>query len=90
MNQAALDTCLSRSDPDAKARFAYITGDSLVPQSKADVLTEPIDTSQVNHPTDGNGTGTRGTVYPWGDQPAPAKCNVRENGFGSTTPGDCP
>ncbi|MFE3178170.1 SUMF1/EgtB/PvdO family nonheme iron enzyme [Amycolatopsis sp. NPDC059090] len=29
--------------------------------------------------------GTRGTVYPWGDQPTPAKCNVRENGIGSTT-----
>lgn len=32
--------------------------------------------------------GTRGTVYPWGDQPTPAKCNVRENGVGGTTPGD--
>jgi transcriptional regulator with XRE-family HTH domain len=33
--------------------------------------------------------GTRGTVYPWGNQPTPAKCNVRENGVGSTTPVDC-
>ncbi|WP_418153433.1 SUMF1/EgtB/PvdO family nonheme iron enzyme [Actinoalloteichus caeruleus] len=33
--------------------------------------------------------GTRGIVYPWGDQPTPAKCNVRENGVGSTTPVDC-
>lgn len=33
--------------------------------------------------------GTRGTVYPWGDQPTPAKCNVRENGMNSTTPVDC-
>jgi hypothetical protein len=33
--------------------------------------------------------GTRGTVYPWGDQPTPAKCNVRENGVGSTTVVDC-
>lgn len=32
--------------------------------------------------------GTRGAVYPWGDQPTPAKCNVRENGVGETTPGD--
>ncbi len=32
--------------------------------------------------------GTRGNVYPWGDQPTPAKCNVRENGVGSTTPVD--
>lgn len=31
------------------------------------------------------GRGTRGTVYPWGDQPTPAKCNVRENGIGATT-----
>jgi formylglycine-generating enzyme required for sulfatase activity len=33
--------------------------------------------------------GTRGTVYPWGDQPTAAKCNVRENGVGSTTAVDC-
>ena len=33
--------------------------------------------------------GTRGTVYPWGDQPTPAKCNVRENGVGSTTAVNC-
>jgi formylglycine-generating enzyme required for sulfatase activity len=33
--------------------------------------------------------GTRGTVYPWGDQPTPAKCNVRENGVGGTTAVDC-
>jgi formylglycine-generating enzyme required for sulfatase activity len=33
--------------------------------------------------------GTRGTAYPWGDQPTPAKCNVRENGVGNTTPIDC-
>lgn len=32
--------------------------------------------------------GTRGTVYPWGDQPTPAKCNARENGVGETTPVD--
>ncbi|SDP79557.1 Formylglycine-generating enzyme, required for sulfatase activity, contains SUMF1/FGE domain [Actinopolyspora xinjiangensis] len=30
--------------------------------------------------------GTRGMVYPWGDQPTPAKCNVRESGIGATTP----
>jgi hypothetical protein len=33
--------------------------------------------------------GTRGTIYPWGDQTTPAKCNVRENGVGSTTAVDC-
>jgi formylglycine-generating enzyme required for sulfatase activity/DNA-binding XRE family transcriptional regulator len=33
--------------------------------------------------------GTRGAVYPWGDQPTPAKCNVRENGVGGTTAVDC-
>ncbi|WP_374957107.1 SUMF1/EgtB/PvdO family nonheme iron enzyme [Actinopolyspora mortivallis] len=33
--------------------------------------------------------GTRGAVYPWGDQPTPAKCNVRENGVGETTLVDC-
>ncbi|WP_258344963.1 SUMF1/EgtB/PvdO family nonheme iron enzyme [Saccharopolyspora gregorii] len=33
--------------------------------------------------------GTRGATYPWGDQPTPAKCNVRENGVGTTTAVDC-
>lgn len=33
--------------------------------------------------------GTRGNVYPWGDQPTPAKCNVRENGVGDTTAVGC-
>jgi formylglycine-generating enzyme required for sulfatase activity len=30
--------------------------------------------------------GPRGDVYPWGNQPTPAKCNSRETGIGSTTP----
>jgi formylglycine-generating enzyme required for sulfatase activity len=30
--------------------------------------------------------GTRGKVYPWGDQSTPAKCNVRESMIESTTP----
>lgn len=30
--------------------------------------------------------GTRGNIYPWGDQATPAKTNVRENGVGATTP----
>ena len=33
--------------------------------------------------------GTRGTTFPWGDQPTPAKCNVRENGVGDTTARSC-
>jgi len=32
--------------------------------------------------------GTRGEIYPWGNQPTPAKCNAREGGVGSTTPVD--
>lgn len=32
--------------------------------------------------------GTKGDVYPWGDQPTPAKCNVREGHIASTTPVD--
>jgi formylglycine-generating enzyme required for sulfatase activity len=32
--------------------------------------------------------GTRGDVYPWGNQMTPAKCNVREMGVRSTTPVD--
>ncbi|MBV8995417.1 MAG: SUMF1/EgtB/PvdO family nonheme iron enzyme, partial [Pseudonocardiales bacterium] len=33
--------------------------------------------------------GTRGNTYPWGNQPTPAKCNVRGSGPGTTTPGNC-
>lgn len=182
VNQAALDTCLARSDPDTRARFAYLAKDSLVSIADPDARTELIGDSKVKHPLDGremvlvdgsiflaepsnepiwqssfyvdvypvtnaqyaqfiaatgqqppqrweNGKypdgvadhpvvfvtwndakayaewagkslptshqwekaarGTRGAVYPWGDQPTPAKCNVRENGVGSTTPVDC-
>jgi formylglycine-generating enzyme required for sulfatase activity len=30
--------------------------------------------------------GDGGIIYPWGNQPTPAKCNVRETGIGQTTP----
>jgi len=30
--------------------------------------------------------GDKGNTYPWGNQPTPAKCNVRETGVGRTTP----
>jgi transcriptional regulator with XRE-family HTH domain len=33
--------------------------------------------------------GDRGDVYPWGSQMTPAKCNVRENRVGHTTPVSC-
>lgn len=180
VNQAALDTCLARSDPDMQARFASLTSDSLVPAANG--LLEFIDSEETRHPIDGSpmvkvdggvylsgpsnepawlsafyvdvcpisnadyarfiaatghatpqhwgegqfpdriathpvvyvtwkdatayaewagkqlptsqqwekaARGTRGSAYPWGDQPTPAKCNVRENGIGETTPGDC-
>jgi formylglycine-generating enzyme required for sulfatase activity len=29
--------------------------------------------------------GTAGTIYPWGDEKAAAKCNVREDGIEGTT-----
>jgi transcriptional regulator with XRE-family HTH domain len=32
--------------------------------------------------------GSRGNIYPWGSQMTPAKCNVRENKIGTTTPVD--
>ncbi|WP_112279725.1 SUMF1/EgtB/PvdO family nonheme iron enzyme [Prauserella muralis] len=182
VNQAALDTCLSRSDPDTQARFSFLTKDSLVPSAEAADQPPMIGQGKVRHPNDaslmvkveGNvflsgpsnqpefvpafyidvypvtnaqyarllaatgreaperwqegkypdglddhpvvfvtwrdanayaewagkvlpssqqwekaARGTRGTVYPWGDQPTPAKCNVRENGVGATTPVDC-
>ncbi|SNR29231.1 Formylglycine-generating enzyme, required for sulfatase activity, contains SUMF1/FGE domain [Haloechinothrix alba] len=181
VNQAALDTCLTRSDPDTQARFSYLTGDSLVP-GNGDAQVDLVGATETRHPVDGrlmvkvegsvylsgpsnepvwvpdfyidvhpvtnaeysrfvaatghtppqhwvDGTyperladhpvvfvtwndatayanwagkglptsqqwekaarGTRGTVYPWGDQPTPAKCNVRENGVGETTAVDC-
>jgi formylglycine-generating enzyme required for sulfatase activity len=181
VNQAALDTCLARSDPDTRARFGHITGDSLVPEDHSAAPMTPIGADKIRHPKDGgtmvkidgsvflsgpsnepvwvpafyidvypvsnakyarflNATGhtppqrwdeelhvgkladhpvvfvtwkdaaayaewvdkalptsqqwekaargTRGSSYPWGDQPTPAKCNVRENGVGETTPGD--
>ncbi|NKQ54982.1 SUMF1/EgtB/PvdO family nonheme iron enzyme [Amycolatopsis sp. K13G38] len=182
VNQAALDTCLTRSDPDTQARFGHLTGGSLVPTNEDDGQTALVGGSEVRHPVDGRpmvkvdggvylagpsnepvwlsafyidvhpvsnaeyarfvaatgreaprhwvdgdfpagradhpvvfvtwhdarayaawankelptsqqwekaARGTRGTVYPWGDQPTPAKCNVRENGVGETTAGDC-
>jgi formylglycine-generating enzyme required for sulfatase activity len=30
--------------------------------------------------------GTRGDIYPWGNQRTPAKCNCRESGIRNTTP----
>lgn len=182
VNQAALDTALSRCDPDTQARFSFLTGDSLVPEEDGGASVDPIGESHVRHPVDGRAMakvdgsvfqsgpgnepiwlptfyidvypvtnaeyalfvaakghtppqdwedgrppvdradhpvvfvtwndaaayaewagkslptgqqwekaarGTRGTVYPWGDQTTPAKCNVRENGVGSTTAVDC-
>jgi formylglycine-generating enzyme required for sulfatase activity len=181
VNQSALDTVLTRCDPDTQARFAHLTGNSLVPEGD-DGEPATIGNTQVRHPKDGTpmvkvdgsvflsgpsndpiwlpsyyidvypvtnavyarfvaatghtppkhwedgqvpaalaehpvifvtwqdatayaewagktlpttqqwekaARGTRGTVYPWGDQPTPAKCNVRENGVGNTTIGDC-
>ncbi|GAA2819975.1 SUMF1/EgtB/PvdO family nonheme iron enzyme [Saccharopolyspora taberi] len=169
INQAALDTCLSRCDPDAQARFAHLTGDSPVPGSAhVEHGRHPVDgspmakvegsaflsgpnndsvwlpafyidvhpvtnaqyarfTAATGHPSPPHWTdefaenhpvvfvtwkdaaayaewagkslpssrqwekaarGTRGMVYPWGDRPTPAKCNVRENGIGATTPVD--
>lgn len=179
VNQAALDTCLQRSDSDTQARFKYLTDGRLVGGVTEE--TELIGSSQIRHPADGSlmvrvdasvflsgpsnepvwvpayyidvhsvsnaeyarfvaatghippqhwtegsypaelaehpvvfvtwkdaaayaewagktlptvqqwektARGTRGTVYPWGDQPTPAKCNVRESGMEATTPVD--
>ncbi|HEX6514918.1 MAG TPA: SUMF1/EgtB/PvdO family nonheme iron enzyme [Nocardioidaceae bacterium] len=180
VNQAALDTSLAQSDPDVRARFAALIGDSAGGTATAEVRELP-NTNRIRHPVDGSlmvkvdgsvylagpdntpvwlpafyidvhpvsnadyarfvaatsanppahwkedhyptglddhpvvfvtwhdaaayaawakkslptaqqwekaARGTRGNIYPWGDQPTPAKCNVRENGVGSTTPGD--
>ncbi|WP_103379779.1 SUMF1/EgtB/PvdO family nonheme iron enzyme [Pseudonocardia dioxanivorans] len=182
VNQAALDTCLTRSDADTRARFSRLIGtDALLTAGEAEAV-KPIGSDHVRHSVDGSlmalvegsvfqagpgntplwlpsyyidvypvsnqeyaqfvaatgahtprhwtgGTfpadlaehpvvfvtwpdavayaewvgkalptsqqwekaarGTRGSIYPWGDQATPAKCNVRENGIGNTTPRDC-
>ena len=182
VNQAALDTSMTRCDPDTQARFSFLTGGSLAAEGSNGAVTEPIGESHIRHPADGRlmakidgsvflsgpgnepvwlptfyidvypvtnaeyarfvaatghtspqhwtdgrppehlsdhpavfvtwndatayaewagkslpsgqqwekaARGTRGTVYPWGDQPTPAKCNVRENGVGGTTAVNC-
>lgn len=182
VNQAALDTSLKQSDPDTKARFEFLVGDSLVHSAQDGEERRIIGDSKARHPVDGSlmlkvdgsvflsgpsnnpvwlpdfyidvypvsnaeyarfvaatgnevpkhwsdatppegrenhpavfvtwkdavayakwagkalpssqqwekaARGTRGTVYPWGDQTTPAKCNVRENGVGDTTVVDC-
>lgn len=182
VNQAALDTCLARSDPDTQARFVHLTGGALIGGNSDSASVELIGSSQRRHPLDGTlmvkvdgsvfqygpsnepvwlptyyidvypvsnaeyarflaatghdaprhwkdgqpppgkddhpvvfvtwkdanayaqragkklptsqqwekaARGTRGNVYPWGDQPTPAKCNVRENGVGDTTSVSC-
>lgn len=180
INQAALDTCLQRSDADTKARFIHLTDGAVITGAAGnDASIELIGSDQIRHPVDGApmvkvegsvfqagpsnkpvwlatyyidvhpvtnesyarfvaatdrvipqhwkegeppegrgdhpvvfvtwrdaaayakwagkalpssqqwekvARGTRGNVYPWGDQPTPAKCNVRENGIGETTP----
>ncbi|RTL64501.1 MAG: helix-turn-helix domain-containing protein [Pseudonocardiaceae bacterium] len=182
VNQAALDTCLTRSDADTRARFSRLIGtDMLLTAGEAEAV-KPIGSDHIRHAVDGSlmalvegsvfqagpgntplwlpsyyidvypvsnqeyaqfvaatghhtprhwtgGTfpadladhpvvfvtwtdaaayaewvgkalptsqqwekaarGTRGSIYPWGDQATPAKCNVRENGVGNTTPRDC-
>ena len=181
VNQAALDTCLTRTDPDTRARFAHLT-DGATPVPQSEVYAQPIGDGSVKHPVDGSlmvkiegsvflhgpsnepvwlpafymdvypvsnaeyarflkatertvpqhwdaeeppehladhpavfvtwrdatayadwagkalpssqqwekaARGTRGTAYPWGDQPTPAKCNVRENGVGASTAVSC-
>ena len=181
VNQAALDTALSRSDADTRARFLHFAGDAVLP-SLDDAPAQLIGDSQIRHAFDGSpmvlvegsvflagpsndpvwlpsfyidvypvtnadyarfvtatghqppphwakdglparlanhpvvfvtwndatayavwvgkalpgsqqwekaARGGRGNVYPWGDQPTPAKCNVRENGVGGTAPVTC-
>jgi transcriptional regulator with XRE-family HTH domain len=55
VNQAALDTCLNRSDPDTKARFTYLVGgESLVPTQGEDTEAEQIGNDHIRYPIDGS------------------------------------
>lgn len=53
VNQAALDTAFARCDPDAQARFVFLTGTSLTPGDTGMAAPEPIGESHVRHPVDG-------------------------------------
>jgi formylglycine-generating enzyme required for sulfatase activity len=53
VNQAALDTSLTRCDPDTQARFSFLTGGSLVAEESNGAVTEPIGESHIRHPVDG-------------------------------------
>ncbi|GAB3298052.1 helix-turn-helix domain-containing protein [Parasphingorhabdus pacifica] len=55
INQAALDTCLNRSDSDTWARFSHLTNGSLVSGAAGEGASlEPIGSSEVRHPSDGS------------------------------------
>jgi formylglycine-generating enzyme required for sulfatase activity len=53
VNQAALDTVLARCDPDTRARFVHLAGESLVPAA-VDAQPEIIGANQIRHPVDGS------------------------------------
>lgn len=53
VNQAALDTSLTRCDPDTQARFSFLTGGSLGAEVSNGAVTEPIGESHIRHPVDG-------------------------------------
>src|SRR5437870_7619370 len=52
VNQAALDTVLARCDPDTRARFVHLVGESRV--QAIEVPPEIIGDSLIRHPIDGS------------------------------------
>jgi hypothetical protein len=72
VNQAALDTCLSRSDPDTQARFSFVTGNSIVHVDEDDPQAGSIGSDHVQHPLDGSLMArVEGSVFLSGPSNAP-------------------
>src|SRR5690606_32994844 len=74
VNQAALDTCLARSDPDTQARFVHLTGGALIGGNSDSASVELIGSSQRRHPLDGTLMGkVEGRGFQYGPSNEPGR-----------------